>query len=69
MTFWKVSRKTTAAQTTNAASPEEDSLSELTTLEIVMIVLTVLAFIGQFLNLGIGLMDHFTLNKLAKQFK
>ncbi len=67
MTFWKVSRPRAAklSATTDTSTTEDESLYELTTLEIVMLVLTVLAFIGQFMNLSFGIVDHFTLKKVA----
>ena len=70
MTFWKVSRPraiklSSTANATDTTTTEDESLYELTTLEIVMLVLTVLAFIGQFVNLSFGIVDHFTLKKVA----
>lgn len=58
-----------SASVTGSTTPEDESLYELTTLEIVMLVLTVLAFIGQFMNLSFGIVDHYTLKKLAAASK
>ena len=46
---------------------EQNSLSELTTLEIVMIVITVIAFVAQIINTTVSLIDHFTLKQVAQK--
>ena len=81
MTYWKASTasitraspfqpvhaiSTTASDDTQTGGNE---LSRLTTLEIVVLVITFLAFIGQFINLAYALVDHGSIKRLTAEVR
>ena len=46
---------------------QKDDKKELTTLDIVIIVISFLGFLGTIVNVGFAVRDHITLNKLQNQ--
>jgi hypothetical protein len=74
MTYWKASTTTKTRGTpfqlqatdTNEAKGE---LVRLSTLEIVVLVITFLGFIGQFLNLAYAFIDHSNLKRLTAEVR
>jgi hypothetical protein len=79
MVFWKASTSSTKHTSPYALASaaklstrrqeereeEEDVVYEMTALEIVVLVITFLAFIGQFVNLGYAIVDHQKIKKLT----
>lgn len=71
MPIWKGS---TGAPTPFAASGslDEETKQEgykLTVLEVVVLVVTFLSFVGQFINLGYALADHGNMKALAREVR
>lgn len=79
MVFWKSStsevthttpfKPTSMTSTTTTANAEESTVYRLTALEIVVLVITFLAFVGQFINLGYALADHGNLQRLREEVR
>lgn len=68
MPYWK---ENTGAQTPFAphASLDEKQVTRLTALEVVVLVITFLAFVGQFINLAYALVDHNSIRALTREVK
>lgn len=71
MVFFKIRTKKQPVKSVNnsTTATEEDSLAELTTLEIVLMVITIVAFVAQIVNLSVGLADHVTLKQVARKLQ
>jgi hypothetical protein len=77
MVYWKPSTSSTqhgspfapisaASTRRQEQAEEEDVMYKMTALEITVLIITFLAFIGQFVNLYFAIVDHMKIQQLVK---
>lgn len=60
-------RDSLSTQLKATQNDDTGELEELTTLEIAMLVVTIIAFVAQIINTTVSLIDHFTLKQVAQK--